>query len=85
MEYWREICIVKKRLIRGNSTLQIFYSRISFERIQMDILSPPPISFSGKKYLLVKTIAEVMVKQLISRSSVLLDMDQRRNFESKMF
>ncbi|XP_011630111.1 uncharacterized protein LOC105422453 [Pogonomyrmex barbatus] len=48
------ICVAKKGATnKEKSPLQIFNSRAHFERIQMDILGPLPVSSSGNKYLLV--------------------------------
>lgn len=38
---------------KGKSSLQIYNVGSPFERIQMDVLSPFPTSYSGNKYLLV--------------------------------
>lgn len=102
-----EICLSRKGSPeKGKSPLQIFNVERSFERVQMDILGPLPISSSGKRYLLVivdcftkwveafplrniraSTIAEVFVKEVISRHGVPVQVhtDQGRNFESKLF
>jgi len=47
------ICVAKKGPIeKGKSELQI-YAGTPFERLQMDILGPFPISTLGNKYLLI--------------------------------
>ncbi|XP_011634591.1 uncharacterized protein LOC105425493 [Pogonomyrmex barbatus] len=49
-----KICIAKRSAAdKGKSPLQIFNSGAPFERIQMDILGPLPVSSSGNNYLLV--------------------------------
>lgn len=53
---WCRSC--KVRLARspadkGKSSLQIYNVGTPFERVQMDILGPLPVIFSGNKYLLV--------------------------------
>ena len=49
-----EVCVARKGpLGKGKSPLQIFNVGTPFERVQMDILGPFPITSSGNKYLLV--------------------------------
>ncbi|KMQ85118.1 integrase core domain protein [Lasius niger] len=49
-----KICISKKGpLGKGKSPLQIYNVGAPFERLQMDILGPLPITTSGNRYLLV--------------------------------
>jgi len=50
------ICVAKKGPTeKGKSELQIYNAGTPFERLQMDILGPFPISTLGNKYLLVVT------------------------------
>jgi len=101
------VCVAKKGPSeKGRSKLQIYNAGTPFERLQMDILGPFPVSVSGNKYLLVvsdcftkwveafpirnfrtKTIAEILVNQVISRFGVPLEIhtDQGRNFDSRLF
>jgi len=86
---------------KGKSALQIFNSRIPFEKLD-GYFSLLPISSSGKKYLLIITdcftkwikafpLSNVRLKTIaiivISRFGVPLELhtDQGKNFESKMF
>lgn len=49
-----KVCIAKKGPIgKGKSPLQIFNVGIPFERVQMDILGPLPVSSKGNQFLLV--------------------------------
>jgi len=97
------VCVAKRGPSeKGRSGLQIYNAGTPFERLQMDILGPFPVSVSGNKYLLVvsdcftkwveafpirnfraKTIAEILVNQVISRFGVPLEIhtDQGRNFD----
>ncbi|RLU16500.1 hypothetical protein DMN91_010568 [Ooceraea biroi] len=48
------ICIAKKGLSeKGKSPLQVYNVGAPFERIQVDILGPLPMSYAGSRYLLV--------------------------------
>jgi len=38
---------------KGKSPLQIYNVRALFERVQMDVIGPLPLTVSGNKYLLV--------------------------------
>jgi len=50
------ICVAKKGPSeKGKSELQIYNAGIPFERLQMDILGPFPVSTLGNRYLLVVT------------------------------
>jgi len=50
------ICVAKKGPTeKGKSELQIYNAGMPFERLQMDILGPFPVSTLGNKYLLVVT------------------------------
>jgi hypothetical protein len=59
VEHWCEsckVCLAKKSPSdKGKSSLQIYNAGAPFERIQLDILGPLPISSSGNRYLLVIT------------------------------
>jgi len=59
VEHWCEsckVCLAKKGPAdKGKSSLQIYNAGAPFERIQLDILGPLPISSSGNRYLLVIT------------------------------
>jgi len=92
---------------KGKSPMQIVdVGKKPFERVQMDILGPLPVSSSEMRYLLVvvdcftkwveasplknsraNTVAEVFVKEVVSRHGVPIQVhtDQGRNFESRLF
>lgn len=47
-------CVSRKDPVgKGKSSLQIYNVGVPFERLQMDIFSPLPTTFSGNRYLLV--------------------------------
>lgn len=49
-----KICVAKKGPSdKGRAEMKIFNAGAPFDRLQMDILGPFPISFAGNKYLLV--------------------------------
>lgn len=55
VEHWCEsckICVAKKGPSDKGKSLQIYNVGVPFERMQMDVLGPLPIS-SGNRYLLV--------------------------------
>jgi len=98
-----KICIARKEPSnKEKSALQIFNSGVPFEKVQMDS-RPITNFFLRKQVFVSnycftkwvevlskvrsKTIAKIMVKQVISRFGVPLELhtDQGKNFESKMF
>ncbi|KMQ88146.1 integrase core domain protein [Lasius niger] len=77
-----KVCVSKKGLTKkGKSPLQIFNVGTSFERVQMEILGPLPVTLSGNKYLLVTV--DCFTKWTWSSHRV--HTDQGKNFESRLF
>lgn len=100
------VCVAKKDPSGKGRSMQVYDSGSPFERVQMDILGPLPMSTTGNRYLLLvidcftkwveafplknikaTTIADVFVKQFISRHGVPLEVhtDQKKKFRIEYF